>query len=74
MREAITTKLPWADEAPVGILAAVLLGERPEFRVGTSVAIADVAKRCWAGKTGERPTFSALVEELESIRLSEKVR
>ncbi|CAM9565340.1 unnamed protein product [Ectocarpus sp. 6 AP-2014] len=65
--EVITTKSPWADKTPLEIMCAVLGGRRPEFAADTPTVMADVARRCWAGKADERPTFRAIMEELKTM-------
>lgn len=63
--EVMTTKRPWADKTPVGVMCAVLGGQRPEFAANTPDVIADVARRCWAAKADERPMFRAIMEDLK---------
>lgn len=62
--EVVTTELPWANKKPLEIYCAVLGGRRPDFPLDTPAFIADVARRCWAGKADERPTFRAIMKDL----------
>lgn len=73
MWEVVTTELPWANKLPLEILCAVLGGKRPDFPLGTPAFIADVARRCWAEKVDERPTFRAVMEDLKYCGRSQRL-
>ena len=65
--EVLSRKLPWSDKArPREILSAVLMGIRPSFPTDAPADIADIARACWGGKPDERPTFSAVLESMET--------
>ncbi|CAM9481119.1 unnamed protein product, partial [Laminaria digitata] len=68
--EVLSRELPWATVMnPRDIYIRVVLNElRPTIPDDAPTDIADVARACWAGEAGDRPTFSAIVEAMKSSR------
>ncbi|CAM9735233.1 unnamed protein product, partial [Laminaria digitata] len=66
--EVLSRQLPWATVThPRDIYIRVVLNElRPNIPDDAHADIADVARACWAGEPGDRPTFSAIVKGMKS--------
>ncbi|CAM9307947.1 unnamed protein product [Laminaria digitata] len=66
--EVLSRELPWATVThPRDIYIHVVLNElRPTIPDGAHTYMADVARACWAGEPGVRPTFSAMVEGMKA--------
>ncbi len=61
--EVLAREPPWADKArPRDIICAVLKGLRPPMPAGAPADMADMARRCWSGAPGERPSFKEIME------------
>ncbi|GAX73536.1 hypothetical protein CEUSTIGMA_g987.t1 [Chlamydomonas eustigma] len=43
-------------------------GLRPEWPAGTPTAYADLANRCWSGKSDDRPSFREIVAQLADLQ------
>ncbi|CAM9939155.1 unnamed protein product, partial [Laminaria digitata] len=66
--EVLSRQLPWAAAThPKEIyIRVVLKNVRPGFPEEAPERIAEVARACWAGEPGDRPTFSAVLEAMKS--------
>ncbi|CAM9276450.1 unnamed protein product, partial [Laminaria digitata] len=61
--EVLSRELPWATmTGETDIYIRVVLNKmRPDIPEDAPADIADVARACWAGEPGDRPTFSAVM-------------
>ncbi|CAN0266120.1 unnamed protein product, partial [Laminaria digitata] len=71
--EVLSRELPWATLArPKDIFIRVVWKElRPVIPDGAPAEISDLARECWVGVPGDRPTFSAVMKGMKSNGWSE---
>lgn len=70
--EMFTKRQPFQDLPPVRLLFLVSEGLRPEILETDNIppAVAKLIRECWAQNPSDRPTFKAIVKQLNSINAS----
>lgn len=68
--EVLSREVPWENVThPKEIYIRVVLNDlRPDIPEGAPLEIADVARACWVDKPTDRPTFSAMMENMKANR------
>ena len=71
--EVLSREIPWATVThPRDIYIRVVLNDlRPVIPDDAPTEIADVARACWVGEPGDRPTFMAIMEDMKSNHWNE---
>ena len=66
--EVLSRELPWASVAhPREVYIRVVLNEiRPDIPVDAPADLANVIRACWAAEAKARPTFSTIMQRVES--------
>ncbi len=66
--EVLSRKIPWESVThPREVYIRVVLNElRPGIPVDAPADMATMIRACWAGDPGARPTFSSIIERIES--------
>jgi len=71
--EVLSRELPWASVAhPREVFIRVVLNDlRPDIPIDAPEDMANMVRACWAGEPKARPTFSTIMERIESNAWSE---
>ena len=68
--ELASSKAPYSDLKSYQIPQKVVRGSRPNFDKSVPKKWQKLAKRCWHGSPGKRPTFTKIIAMLNQMRSS----